>query len=449
MKEIHLSINYLNMESLKSTTPVYVLESNYDYTKKYNKFNKSIYIASVMIIVFTDRITLFPITNQGNKIIQMLNKIYHLNSEKYLPSALNLTINQDNSIREYLEPLNKILNLFSADLDYGLYGFFSYELCNIKIQKPLDDEPLGFFYLPEIISCKAGEVKKYRLSSDSEIKDIQDIDDLNILYNTNRYLNGLSPSYDDMYKIAQENIAAGFINALNPSFSITHPTNKNPYTLFKELLSRNCAPYNIFMSCPKFALIGASPAMFLRVKDGIVETSPICGTVMRGKSEDEDRNNINTLLASKKDDHELSICVKNNLIEKQIICDDVRVLVPKEIEKFLNVFHTSAYIVGKLKQNLTSFDVISQLIWPSTVVGFPLYAAANLISSYEKRYWYAGAFGYISIDGNANFGSIIRSAVISEGKLTTRVGSTITKFSSPTMESSELLAKASLILGLL
>ena len=201
------------------------------------------------------------------------------------------------------------------------------------------------------------------------------------------------------------------------------------------------------MSCLGFDIVGSSPAMFIRIKSNCVETSPICGTVSRGKSEKEDSINIEKLLESEKDDFELSECILCDIDAKILSCDQITVATKKEIEKFSNVFHTSAHITGVLKPDKTIGNAIEDHLWPSTIVGSPIATASRLIAENEIRNWYGGAFGYISINNEINFGTMIRCAVIYKGIATTRVGSTITKYSKPELEHHELYAKASLILG--
>ena len=55
-------------------------------------------------------------------------------------------------------------------------------------------------------------------------------------------------------------------------------------------------------------LVGASPEMFVRCDGQRVETCPISGTIRRGKDAIGDALQIQTLLNSKKDESELTMC---------------------------------------------------------------------------------------------------------------------------------------------
>ncbi|VEB40405.1 Anthranilate synthase component 1 [Chromobacterium violaceum] len=188
--------------------------------------------------------------------------------------------------------------------------------------------------------------------------------------------------------------------------------------------------------------------MFLRLRGGRLATSPICGTIARGRGEAEDEAQVAKLLASDKDRFELEECVRADMQAKEASCEDIRVDIEREVERFANVFHTSASVSARLKSGKTLADAICDHLWPATVVGTPVDAAARLLAEHESRRWYAGAFGYLCAN-EVELGTVIRTALLADGMATTRVGSTLSARSSPQLEQSELEAKASLILGVL
>ncbi len=84
-------------------------------------------------------------------------------------------------------------------------------------------------------------------------------------------------------------------------------------------------------------LVGASPEMYVRVTGGRrVETCPISGTIRRGKNAIEDEAQIRTLLNSKKDEAELTMCSDVDRNDKSRICDpaSVRVIGRRQIEMY-------------------------------------------------------------------------------------------------------------------
>jgi len=452
MNKINLKRHVDLERPLIITNPVYAFESNYCFTNKYSCWQRLIYKASVVVLLFSDRITLLPCTREGVEIIDALKKLIDLEGDQEIGSAKSLKVRNYINVGDYVDQLTSLLTNFESDPDFGLYGFFSYELINMKLGMDIPDLPLGIFYFPEMMSVNGEPPFQYSMHNPSDVS--FKISKLIILnheksFDLLKFSKGESGVYEQLYDVSQSNISSRKIRSLNPSFTISKKIKASSYAVYDELKSKNLAPYNFYMSFFGFDVIGSSPAMFIRIKSNFVETSPICGTITRGKTAEEDLSKMKMLLESEKDHYELSECIRCDIEAKNISCDQVTLVKEKEIEKFANVFHTSAHITGLLRPDKTIGNVIEDHLWPSTIVGSPVAAAARLIAENEVRNWYGGAFGYILMNNEVDFGTAIRCAALYKGIATTRVGSTITKYSRPQLESDELHAKASLILGVL
>ncbi|CAN0253258.1 unnamed protein product, partial [Discosporangium mesarthrocarpum] len=99
----------------------------------------------------------------------------------------------------------------------------------------------------------------------------------------------------------------------------------SPASVFRRLQKRNPSPYGFLINLgEKEYLVGASPEMFVRcesTRDGIrVETCPISGTIARGANALEDAQRIRTLLVSKKEESELTMCTDVDRNDKSRIC---------------------------------------------------------------------------------------------------------------------------------
>ena len=452
MKKIKLGCAVGSKSLPIQSDPIYAFESNYCFTSKYSYWQRIIYKASVAVLLFSDRIALVPRSREGVRVIHTLKKSIGLENDKTIPSAQSIIVKKTIGVIDYVDEIASLLLKFDAYADFCLYGFFTYELINMKLGVDVPDTPLGIFYLPEIMSINKGPAFRYLIQSDRDIElesgepfvsDHKDIFDLR------KFSTGESGVYEHLYDLSRDSISSRKIRSVNPSFTISKETKVNPYEMYMRLKSINRAPYNFYMSDHGCDVVGSSPAMFMRVKSNRVETGPICGTISRGKSDEEDRFKIRKLLESEKDDYELSECVRVDMEAKKISCDHVVVVNRKEIEKFTNVFHTSAHITGLLRSDKTIGNVIEDHLWPSTIVGSPVATAARIVAENEVRNWYGGAFGYISVNNEIDFGTMIRCAALYKGVATTRVGSTITKYSKAELEQNELYAKASLMLGVL
>ncbi len=424
--------------------PLFALQCNYDYTGKYAHRARAVERAALSVLFFGDRIALLPRSRNGVRIVEALTPLLGLMPDASAPGARRLPLDPSAPLPTRLQPLLDLPARFDADPHFGLYGFFCYELIHAK--RGLGSGLLGVFHLPERLIVD-GVAVDYLLDPADAGGEAWPLA-LGPLLNADDFAAGRGQPYPRMYDIASQRIADGALRSVNPSFAIQRPCARDAYQIHRDLLQRNPAPYNLYFDGGDFQLAGSSPAMFLRLRDGRLSTSPICGTVARGRDEAEDRLQVEKLLASDKDKFELEECVRADILAKEACCEDIRVDVAREVERFANVFHTSASISARLKPGKTLADAICDHLWPATVIGTPVDAAARLLAEHETRYWYAGACGYVCA-GEAELGTVIRSALLAHGLATTRVGSTLSARSSPELERGELEAKASLILGVL
>ncbi|WP_434632283.1 chorismate-binding protein [Chromobacterium sp. CV08] len=418
------------------TPPVFALSCNYDHTAKYVRQSRQVDQAALTVLFRADSLILLPRGDNGRAMAAALAERLPLHPDD--GGAWRLDLSDAAGPREKLARLLALPRLFDADEHFGLYGFFTYELAHAA-----DDELLGVFHLPQRLRVD-GAAHGYWMAPDADDAGDEPLR-LERWLDLDAFAAGSGAPYADMYRLARRQIDAGTLRSLNPSFAIRRPAACGGWDLHQRLMDRSDAPYQLFFDGGGFQLAGASPAMFLRLRAGRLETSPICGTAARGRDADEDSLQIARLLASDKDRFELEECVRADIAAKRGCGDDIRLIAEREIERFPNVFHTSAHVVATLKPGLGEADAICDHLWPATIVGTPAAEAIRLLARHEKRHWYGGAFGYVTA-GETNLGTLIRSALLRCGSAFTRVGSTVTRHSSPRLEQDELDAKAKLIL---
>ncbi|MEO9385761.1 chorismate-binding protein [Chromobacterium phragmitis] len=436
-----LALHVLPAPPNNAAAPLFALRCNYDYTAKHACHVRAVERAALSVLFFADRIVLLPRSRNGARIAEALAQRLDLTAES---GALRLPLNPASPLPERLRTLLSLPGQFDADPRFGLYGFFCYELIHAKLG--LDAGLLGVFHLPERLSVD-GESVDYLLDPADAGGETWPLA-LGPMLESGDFAAGSGLPYGRMYDLALRRIADGELRSVNPSFAIQRPCARDGYRIHQDLLARNPAPYNLYFDGGDFQLAGSSPAMFLRLRGGRLSTSPICGTIARGCDAAADALQVATLLASDKDKFELEECVRADMLAKEASCEDIRVDAEREVERFANVFHTSASVSARLQPGKTLADAICDHLWPATVVGTPVDAAARLLAEHESRRWYAGAFGYLCAD-EAELGTVIRTALLADGMATTRVGSTLSAHSSPQLERGELEAKASLILGAL
>jgi anthranilate synthase len=231
---------------------------------------------------------------------------------------------------------------------------------------------------------------------------------------------------------------------LRQSFST--PYSGRASELFERVQEASPSPYEFFVQLGDEQLVGASPEMFVRVEGRRVETCPISGTAQRTGDPMRDADNIRDLLASTKEESELTMCTDVDRNDKSRVCDpgSVRVIGRRLIESYAGVFHTVDHVEGMLEEGFDSLDAFLSHMWAVTVIGAPKKAAAQTIERLEKdaRGWYGGAIGMILLNGDINTGIMIRTTYLRDGVAKYPVGATLLYDSVPALEERETRLKA-------
>jgi anthranilate synthase component 1 len=114
------------------------------------------------------------------------------------------------------------------------------------------------------------------------------------------------------------------------------------------------------------------------------------------------------------------------------------------------VQHIVSRVVGNLRDTCNCYDALSAVFPAGTVSGAPKVRAMEIIEELEptQRGPYAGAVGYFSYNGNADFAITIRTLAVNKDKASIQVGAGIVADSVPEKEwfeteyKSEALMKA-------
>lgn len=236
-----------------------------------------------------------------------------------------------------------------------------------------------------------------------------------------------------------------------PGQTFFEPCVDSPAAVFRRLQRNNPAPYGALMNLGQQEyLVAASPEMFVRVEGRQIETCPISGTIKRGTDAIGDARQIQTLLNSKKDESELSMCTDVDRNDKSRVCEagSVKVVGRRQIEMYSRLIHTVDHVKGVLKPEFDALDGFLAHTWAVTVTGAPKLAAMQFIEQHEKspRRWYGGAIGHIGFNGDLNTGLTLRTVRIKDGVAEIRAGATLLIDSDPQEEEAETRLKASALL---
>src|SRR5690606_12648729 len=129
--------------------------------------------------------------------------------------------------------------------------------------------------------------------------------------------------------------------------------------IFLRLQAENPAPYGALINLGEDEhLVSASPEMFVRVKQGRVETCPISGTIKRGADALEDSRLIRELLNSDKDEAELSMCTDVDRNDKSRVCvpGSVKIIGRRQVELYSRLIHTVDHVQGQLQAPFDALD---------------------------------------------------------------------------------------------
>ena len=272
------------------------------------------------------------------------------------------------------------------------------------------------------------------------------------------YLDGVRSNmkradYRRTFEAIQRHIRDGDVYQINLSQRFECDFNARPIDLFHWQSRHNPSPFAAYIAADDFALVSASPEMFLTVRHGRISTKPIKGTrprVTAGPDMDErNQRNLAELLQSPKEQAELNMIVdlERNDIARVCKPGTRHVAEPRTIEAYPTVFHAVATIAGELarpqKPGLIA-EILRAAFPGGSITGAPKVAAMTIIEQLEplRRGPYTGSIGYIGLDGSIQLNIAIRTAVIVGDKAYVQTGGGIVADSDCDAEYDETLVKA-------
>jgi anthranilate synthase component 1 len=229
-----------------------------------------------------------------------------------------------------------------------------------------------------------------------------------------------------MVERAKEYILAGDIFQVVPSQRFTVPFGLPPMALYRALRRLNPSPFLFLLDLDGATLVGSSPEILVRVRDGRVTVRPLAGTRRRGHDAAEDAALAVELLADPKElaEHLMLIDLGRNDVGRVAQTGSVEVTERFVIERYSHVMHISSNVTGRLKEGRTAMDVLRATLPVGTLSGAPKIRAMEIIDELEpvKRGIYGGAVGYLAWNGNMDTAIAIRTAVVKDGTLYIQAG---------------------------
>ncbi|WP_371398001.1 anthranilate synthase component I [Fretibacter rubidus] len=253
-------------------------------------------------------------------------------------------------------------------------------------------------------------------------------------------------AFSERVKKAKDYILAGDVFQVVIGQRLSAPLPASPFAFYRSLRRMNPSPFLYFLDFDDHNIVGSSPEILVRSRDGVVTIRPIAGTRPRGKTAIQDAAHETDLLADPKEcaEHLMLLDLGRNDVGRVSKGGTVRVTERFTIERYSHVMHIVSNVEGDL---LDEHDALSALFagFPAgTVSGAPKVRAMEIIDELEdeKRGIYAGAVGYISVEGEMDTAIALRTAIIKDGTLHVRAGAGIVMDSVPKMEFEETLHKS-------
>ena len=244
----------------------------------------------------------------------------------------------------------------------------------------------------------------------------------------------------------KEYIAAGdaFQIVLSQRFSV--PFALPPFSLYRALRRINPAPFLFYLDFGGFSIVGSSPEVLVRLRDGTVTVRPLAGTRRRGTTHEEDQALEAELLADPKEqaEHLMLLDLGRNDVGRVSAIGSVKVTESFIVERFSHVMHISSNVEGRIRDGLDALDALVGGFPAGTLSGAPKVRAMEIIEELEpdRRNIYGGCIGYFAANGAMDTCIGLRTALVKDGTMYVQAGAGVVADSVAEAEYEECRQKA-------
>jgi anthranilate synthase component 1 len=257
-------------------------------------------------------------------------------------------------------------------------------------------------------------------------------------------------THDDYLKIverAKEYIRAGDVFQVVPSQRFRRDFKLPPFALYRALRRLNPSPFLYHLAFPGFTIVGSSPEILVRLRDGIVTIRPIAGTRKRGSTPEADNALAAELMNDPKEraEHLMLVDLGRNDVGRVAQTGEVKVTDSFFIERYSHVMHLVSNVEGEIRDGLDAVDALAAGLPAGTLTGAPKIRAMEIIDEFEKEKRgaaYAGAVGYFAADGSMDTCIVLRTALVKDGTMYVQAGGGVVADSQPEAEYQETVNKS-------
>ena len=224
----------------------------------------------------------------------------------------------------------------------------------------------------------------------------------------------ISPAYRRAFERVQEHLHAGNSYEVNLTYRQHVTSDLDPVEAYLRLRELNPAPYAGYLQHGDVRLLSSSPERYAVIdRHRMLETKPIKGTTPRGTTPDDDAAHRERLATDPKFRAENLMIVDLLRNDLSMVCEPGTVIVPSlmAVESYETVHQLVSTVRGHLRDDVTTVGALRALFPAGSMTGAPKLRTMEIIEEIEStpRGAYSGAFGWISGDGRADLGVVIRS----------------------------------------
>lgn len=346
--------------------------------------------------------------------------------------------------------IDDCLSEIQGGIDEGYYavGFYAYEVGYHLIEKLNDRRKKN---------SESPLIEVVLFSNRYSVNDVE-VDSILKELSGNEYggikhpkLNMEKEEYLDSLNKIHQHIVDGNTYQINYTLKFKFDFLGNPSAFYSALRQRQKVGYGAYLHFPSLDVLSRSPELYFRKDGDNLMTKPMKGTITRGKTKDEDLDNINTLSSDAKSKAENIMIVDLLRNDMSRVCKSGSVKVKDifEVQTFSTLHQMISTVEAKVENNISITHLLKNLFPCGSITGAPKISSMEIINDLEKeeRGVYTGAIGYISPDNDMCFNVPIRSICLDKsGKGEMGIGSGVVYDSDPVAEYEECLLKSKFLI---
>ncbi|WP_018915860.1 anthranilate synthase component I family protein [Vreelandella zhanjiangensis] len=318
-------------------------------------------------------------------------------------------------------------NIISRKYAGGLSGYLGYDAMqyfeptlSLKANDDFDTFRFGLYKDGLILDKMTGEVT-YFYYDHSRFDFLQTLIDAEDIESDELKITSLGDTMSQSEHAAavakvKQDIIDGKVFQCEVGFKKRFRVEGDTVALYDQLRTINPSPQMYYMKFGEQKLIGASPELLFRLRQGEMETFPLAGTTTRGQTAQEDTQLARALLNDPKEiaEHNMIVDLHRNDIGRVAQFGTVKVRSLMDIKRFSHVQHISSEIVGIIAEGEDMFSALASNFPAGTLTGAPKIEAMKIIDDLETdgRGPYGGAVGQFSFNGDCTFAIPIRTVFV-------------------------------------